>query len=59
MLFSVADEENLVKSPEKEQEETKTEETEPLTDELEPEDKAEPIEEEDINKKEPTPNTSF
>jgi len=56
---SVADEENLVKSPEKEQEETKIEETEPLTDELEPEDKAEPIEEEDNNKKEPTPNTSF
>jgi len=56
---SVADEESLVKSPEKEQEETKTEETEPLNDELEPEDKAEPVVEEDNNKKEPTPNTSF
>merc|ERR1712200_220 len=56
---SVADEENLVKSPEKEQEEPKIEETEPLTDEPEPEDKADPIEEEDNNKKEPTPNTSF
>ena len=59
MVYSVADEESLVKSPEKEQEETKTEETEPLNDELEPEDKAEPVVEEDNNKKEPTPNTSF
>ena len=59
MVYSVADEESLVKSPEKEQEETKIEETEPLNDELEPEDKAEPVVEEDNNKKEPTPNTSF
>merc|ERR1719273_2490229 len=49
----------------------KAEETKPLTDELEPEDKPEPIADEvkqedkpepvdeDDNKKEPTPNTSF
>jgi len=53
---SIPDEENLVKTSDEEQ--NKVEETEPLTDELEPEDKAEPVEEED-NKKEPTPNTSF
>merc|ERR1711874_836375 len=57
---SVPDEETLVKIPdeEQEQEQNKVEETEPLTDELEPEDKAEPVEKED-DKKEPTPNTSF
>lgn len=55
---SIPDEENLVKTSDEEPEQNKVEETEPLTDELEPEDKAEPVEEED-NKKEPTPNTSF
>merc|ERR1711874_306562 len=57
---SVPDEETLVKIPdeEQEQEQNKVEETEPLTDELEPEDKAEPVEKED-DKKEPTPNSSF
>merc|ERR1712002_922491 len=48
---SVPDEETLVKIPDEEQ--NKVEETEPLTDELEPEDKAEPVEKED-DKKEPT-----
>merc|ERR1711874_209737 len=55
---SVPDEETLVKIPDEDQEQNKVEETEPLTDELEPEDKAEPVEKED-DKKEPTPNTSF
>jgi hypothetical protein len=55
---SIPDEENLVKTSDEEPEQNKVEETAPLTDELEPEDKAEPVEEED-NKKEPTPNTSF
>jgi len=54
----VPDEETLVKIPDEDQEQNKVEETEPLTDELEPEDKAEPVEKED-DKKEPTPNTSF
>merc|ERR1712083_1254866 len=68
---TVPDEENLVK--ESDEDEEKDDEKEPLTNELEledkpelepedkpelePEDKAEPIEEEDSNKKEPTPNT--
>ena len=55
---SATEDQTVVKMVEEGLEQTVVEETTPLAKKVELEDKPEPVEEED-NKKEPTPNTSF